>query len=253
VPGTAEDIVGRDIILLHRLLKNCVTEKTGLRGYVLLTNACLTYIGTPSSIIPHSETYEHIGEVSCGVYDLHAVAQRMRETRRVYIKPEEADYIYERILRASPDLLWSFIVDPQRRLEWQKIKTVKNIRNNSGRMGTDAEFHCDHGAFNRNTRMLDWRPFHYMTNTTVQIYHKLPLKTPPAFVTFELIPIDSQRTKVSQRIRCSRRGWLTMRLFNLFIKPSFDKEYNFEYDKLERVLADLTEKNKEVEESAAIS
>jgi hypothetical protein len=31
VPGTSEGVAGRDIILLHRLLKNSVTEKTGLR------------------------------------------------------------------------------------------------------------------------------------------------------------------------------------------------------------------------------
>ena len=29
LPGAAEDIAGRDVILLHRLMKNSVTEKTG--------------------------------------------------------------------------------------------------------------------------------------------------------------------------------------------------------------------------------
>src|SRR4030095_6060344 len=132
VPGTADDIAGRDVILLHRLLKNTVTEKMGLRGYALLTNALLELIGKPKFFMPHIETYEYIGEVQCGVYDLRAAEQKMREVTRVYLEPQDADYIYERILPAPPELLLSFVVDPQRRLQWQAIKEVKNIRNNSG-------------------------------------------------------------------------------------------------------------------------
>jgi hypothetical protein len=129
LPGTAEDIVGRDVILLHRLLKNSVSEKMGLRGYALLTRACLKRIGNVSSIAPHTETYEHIGEIECGVYNLRAAEEKMREVRRVYLEPDEADYIYERIVNTSPELLWSFVIDPQRRMEWQAIKEVKNTRN----------------------------------------------------------------------------------------------------------------------------
>jgi uncharacterized protein YndB with AHSA1/START domain len=119
----------------------------------------------------------------------------MRDMKRVYLEPRDADYIYERILPASPELLWSFIIDPERRKQYQTIKELKPVRNNSGRMGVGAEFHCDHGAFTRVTQMLDWRPFHYMTNTTVQSFHKLPLKSPKSMVTFEFIPIDSGHTK----------------------------------------------------------
>ena len=97
VPGTSEGVAGRDIILLHRLLKNSVTEKTGLRGYALLTNASLDRIGRPLSITPHAETFEHIGEVQCGLYDLQAYENRMRDMKRVYLEPRDADYIYERI------------------------------------------------------------------------------------------------------------------------------------------------------------
>ncbi len=79
----------------------------------------------------------------------------MREARRVYLEPHEADYVYERIVHTSPELLWSFVIDPQRRMQWQAIKEVKNTRNSAGRMGVDAEFHCDNGSFNRITRMLD--------------------------------------------------------------------------------------------------
>jgi hypothetical protein len=188
-------VAGPGIILLHRLLKNGVTEKTGLRGYALMTNAYLDRIGMPSSITAHTETYEHIGEVRCGLHDLQAYEHKMRDVKRVYLERGDADYIYERILAASPELLWSFIIDPERRKLYQTIKELKPVRNSSGRMGIGAEFHCDHGAFTRVTQMLDWRPFHYMTNTTVQSFHKLPLKSPKAMVTFNSSPLTAGTPK----------------------------------------------------------
>jgi hypothetical protein len=237
--GTADDIVGRDVILVHRLLKNSVTDKMGLRGYALLTKACLKQIGKFPSLTPHSETYDHIGEVACEVYNLRDYEQRLRETRRVYLEPHDADYIFERIVKTSPELLWSFVIDPQRRLQWQTIKEVKNIRNDSGRMGVDAEFHCDHGAFTRVTHMLDWRPFHYMTNTTVQTFHQLPVKGPPCQGIYEFIPIDAEHTKLSFRLRCLRRDWFTMQLVRLFMKRTMDKEYEADFNRLDKVLAEM--------------
>ncbi len=244
VPGTSEGVAGRDIILLHRLLKNHVTEKTGLRGYALLTNAYLDRIGRPLSITAHAETYEHIGEVECGLYDLHAYENRMRDTKRVYLEPGDADYIYERILPASPELLWSFIIDPERRMQYQIIKELKPVRNSSGRLGVDAEFHCDHGAFTRVTRMLDWRPFHYMTNTTVQSYNKLPLKAPKSMVTFEFIPVDAGHTKLSFRVRCLRRDWFTVQFMRRIAKHIFNKENNNDYNRLDKVLAEMQNEDK---------
>lgn len=239
VPGTQEDIVGKDVILLHRLLKNSVTEKMGLRGYALLTNACLERMGQPSSITPHTETYEHIGEVKCGVYDLRSYEQQLRETKHVYLEAKDADYIFERTLKASPELLWSFIIEPGKRVLWQHIKKVINTQNSSGRMGMDAAIHCDHGSFSRITRMLDWRPFHYMSNVSVHSFKWLPMKAPPCEGIYEFIPVDAEHTRVSMRTRSLSRGWFTMLIVRLFMKRMLDKENNTEFHKLEKVLLEL--------------
>jgi uncharacterized protein YndB with AHSA1/START domain len=163
----------------------------------------------------------------------------MRDVKRVYLEPGDADYIYERILAASPELLWSFIIDPERRKQYQTIKELKPVRNSSGRMGVGAEFHCDHGAFTRVTQMLDWRPFHYMTNATVQSFHKLPLKSPKSIVTFEFIPIDSRHTKISFRVRSLRRDWFTVQFLRRIGKRLFDKENEGDYNRLDKVLEEM--------------
>jgi hypothetical protein len=67
------ELVGADVILIHRLLKNSITESTGLRGYALLTDACSRYLGIDTdstSMREHRESYEHIGDVAAHVLDL---------------------------------------------------------------------------------------------------------------------------------------------------------------------------------------
>src|SRR5258708_18032488 len=129
-------------------------------------------------------------------------------------------------------------------MQYQIIKELKPCRNNSGRLGVGAEFHCDHGAFTRVTRMLDWRPFHYMTNVTVQSFNKLPLKAPESMVTFEFIPVDSRHTKLSFRVRCLRRDWFTVQFMRRIAKHVFNKENDSDYDRLDKVLAKMQRENK---------
>src|ERR1700723_679267 len=43
--GGREELAGREVILVHRLLKNTVSEKVGGRAYALYTDACLQTVG----------------------------------------------------------------------------------------------------------------------------------------------------------------------------------------------------------------
>src|SRR6266566_8979310 len=67
----SRELVGSDVVLAHRLLKNTVTDTHGLRGYALLTDACADVLGL-SGLDPHEERYEDDGAVSCGLVDLGA-------------------------------------------------------------------------------------------------------------------------------------------------------------------------------------
>ena len=74
---TRTHLAGPAVNLAHRLLKNRVTEQTGLRGYALLTDPALELLGLDRSEgVTHSETYVDTGAVSGVVYDLsRAVSQ----------------------------------------------------------------------------------------------------------------------------------------------------------------------------------
>src|ERR1700730_13561809 len=70
VAGSRE-LVGSDVILAHRLLKNTVAERHGLRGYALLTDSCAQALRV-SDLVPHVERFDELGEVGCGLVDLEA-------------------------------------------------------------------------------------------------------------------------------------------------------------------------------------
>jgi hypothetical protein len=68
---TRTHVAGPAVNLAHRLLKNKVTDETGLRGYALLTDAALELLGLdPSSGVTHAETYVDAGAVSGRVFEL---------------------------------------------------------------------------------------------------------------------------------------------------------------------------------------
>ena len=68
---TRTHVAGPAVNLAHRLLKNRVTDETGLRGYALLTDAALELLGLdPSDGVTHAEAYADAGAVSGRVFEL---------------------------------------------------------------------------------------------------------------------------------------------------------------------------------------
>lgn len=67
------DLLGTDVNLIHRLLKNHVAESTGWKGYALFTDQALEQMQcSRDSYFRRCETYEHLGDVDIYCMDLHA-------------------------------------------------------------------------------------------------------------------------------------------------------------------------------------
>jgi len=64
-----QELSGPDVILVHRLLKNNITETSGIKAYVF--NA-MPLGKLKDGMKTHIETYEHLGEVSGYVHNLHS-------------------------------------------------------------------------------------------------------------------------------------------------------------------------------------
>jgi class 3 adenylate cyclase len=185
--GGAEKPIGSDVNLVHRLSKNHVTELTGWRAYVLLTEAALTRLGLePSTMQRLVERYEHLGEIVVYSFDL---AQRYRDlvaARRVRVSPDEAHAAITLDVPAPPPVLWEWLNDPQKRLRWEGTQIVPHKA--AGRRGVGTSNHCLHGKQATTIQtILDWRPFDYFTYESREADKPAPMMV----LTYEIVPVES--------------------------------------------------------------
>lgn len=74
------DLLGHDVNLVHRLMKNQVSQSTGWKAYALFTHPSLKQMQADKGIfIQQIESYEHLGDVQTYVIDMHARYEGMRK------------------------------------------------------------------------------------------------------------------------------------------------------------------------------
>jgi uncharacterized protein YndB with AHSA1/START domain len=162
-----EELIGPDVIVVHRLLKNTIGEDV----YALLTQACID----ASDLAPMdlgmrriTETYEHIGEVTGWVHDLERRWADEEERRRVFQGPDDAMLHMVAETSAPPQVVWDFLSAPGQRQNWQFGVTGVEVKGASGgRRGPGTTNHCMHGKDAVLEEILDWRPYDYMTDRTI--------------------------------------------------------------------------------------
>lgn len=162
-----EELVGSDVILAHRLLKNEVVRDTGVSAYALFTDACTKAMGIDPGVlgmVPVTENYDHLGEVSAWVHDLERRWQEEEQRQRVYVEPADAIYEMEARTSASPQVAWAYLTTPGRRLGWQAGVTAFEVSAPGNRRGVGATNHCMHGEDAVVEEILDWRPYDYYSD-----------------------------------------------------------------------------------------
>ena len=164
-----EELAGRDVILVHRLLKNDVGKTFGPRAYALFSDACVRAMGIDAKaqgLVEHAETIEHIGETKCWVSDLEQAWTSENEARRSVVERDNAFRVLETDFSAPRAALWDLITMPGNRPRWQGSDIV--VENTvKGRRGAGTQNHCMHGKDAVSEDILDWRPFDHITLTTL--------------------------------------------------------------------------------------
>ena len=75
------DLLGTDVNLIHRLLKNGVSESTGWKGYALFTDQALEHMQCHrDNYFQRCETYEHLGDVNIYCMDMHVRYAEMKDS-----------------------------------------------------------------------------------------------------------------------------------------------------------------------------
>jgi uncharacterized protein YndB with AHSA1/START domain len=196
-----EELVGSDVIVIHRLLKNSVVETLGVTAYALYTEACIRAMGiddpSASGLREHRETYDVIGEVVGWVRDLGAAWRAELDRRRVIVEAKDAMWEYSRELPGPPSLVWDYLTSPIRRLRWQAGVTAVVEETAGNRRGVGTTNHCIHGRDAIVEEIVDWRPPAYLT-----MRFQVPVPGAPKMTMTELLePLQDGSTRLTVRLQ----------------------------------------------------
>ncbi len=174
------ELLGSDVIVVHRLLKNDVVETSGIEAYALFSQACIDATDLDPAALgmrPHTETYDRIGEVSLWIHDLERRWQEEEARQRVFVQPDETILHIEVPTDVPPQVAWKFLTTPGQRMSWQFWVTEVDVQGAAGgRRGVGSTNHCMHGKDAAIEEILDWRPYDYVTDRTILETPVGPLK-----------------------------------------------------------------------------
>jgi len=173
------ELVGSDVNLVHRLLKNHVSEATGWRAYVMFTEGCLEHIKLDlEEAHVQVECYEHFADVKTYSLDLRRRYQELLETRRIFVDKNEADILIVGDFSVPLPVAWDWIQDPVKRNLWGHDVTWTKGERPAGRTKSGASNHCAHGKGGSMLEViLDWHPFEYSTTETFEKGKKIITET----------------------------------------------------------------------------
>jgi uncharacterized protein YndB with AHSA1/START domain len=164
-----EELAGRDVILVHRLLKNTVKERCGDHAYALFTDACVRSMDVhPASqgLDAHEENVDVAGQLTCWVRDLEEAWTLEKDRLRHLVTRKQAAHVIEFDIGAPRPQVWEYFTQPDLRPKWRAADEVREAVP-GGRRGVGTTNHCMHGPHAIIEEILDWRPFDYLTLTTL--------------------------------------------------------------------------------------
>jgi hypothetical protein len=186
--GDFRELVGHDVNLIHRLMKNSITEKTGLKAYAAYTQAVVDALEMQvllEDMIPHTESYKDVGEVSIFVQEITTTWEQRKEQMRMVV--DEINSVSQRQIDfpLPPSIVWEYITKPEFRNILHNSDTQYVNGQSSGRIGTDAVYICAHGNNEFNQKILDWSPFEEYTTED-----QTPLHEVCSRVTYRITPME---------------------------------------------------------------
>jgi len=135
------ELIGPDIIVAHRLLKNSIP----MREYALLTTP-LAGIAEASGLeaTPGRDEYGDIGAVDYVYMDFRRVREAYEKSREIYLTEGDADVAVSMEIEALPDLVWSIAMDLEKGPQW--CPTLIEAETLSGTVEEVGSVHtCLHG------------------------------------------------------------------------------------------------------------
>ena len=193
------ELVGSEVNLIHRLLKNQVTEKTGARAYALYTDAAIRQLAIgdiSATFMPHTEHYEHLGAVETWVEDMHPVWEAKKDQTRLQFPPEHIILQVEAEIHLPPEAVWGYLSQPEHFNVLAGGTRLEITQRSSGRISVGSVYQCYHGDKVFPQTILEWLPF---DRILVQGLAPIPVKNTFLLIEYRIEPTP-QGTRLIQAI-----------------------------------------------------
>jgi hypothetical protein len=195
-----EELVGTDVVVVHRLLKNRVAEELAVRAYALYTDTLVGAMGLAdppaAGMLAYRETFESVGEVAGWVTDLGAAWEAEQRRVRTKVTADDALSVITIPTAVPREILWEWTTSPARRIRWTSGMTEVTEDLAAGRRGVGTVNHCVHGKNVSIEEVVDWVPPEYETKRVTTGIKGVPRLV----ITTELIARGPGQTDLVYRV-----------------------------------------------------
>lgn len=159
--GDFHELLGPDVNLVHRLLKNSVEEETGIRSYCLYTAAAFDELGLESldGFIRHLESVPDFGGVETWIQDVGPAYAAAGAGEPIELSEDETLFVFEGDLPMTPAAVWDYLSDPEYRNVLVGSDREEITDRTAGRVGVGSAYQCYHGSQVVPHTIVEWRPF----------------------------------------------------------------------------------------------
>ena len=238
----SDELVGSAVIEIHRLLKNHITDATGIRAYTAYTAAAVEALGMDgftTNLTRHTETYPDLDALALWIQDMHPVWERDREGTRFRVSPGDVLVQVEDELPVPLGVVWDLLLQPTYRSILFGLDRQEPGQRQEGRIAEGSVFTCYHGRSPETTQtVLALQPLKRMvTEDTTPI---------PGARIFDEISLEPRGDSTVVTITCSRaRGpWLSRFVNDLvgrkFLGPRLGRGLAVLREAIEREVAEGT-------------
>lgn len=158
-----DELAGREVIVVHRLLKDSQPAREGQTRFALLTDAAVRALGIDPDahgLRPAVQAYEHLGEITAWAGDPDGWADAA-DRARTPIAPGLDDAVVreERRIAAAPSAVWDLLTVPQLRERWEGIEQIEEVGEIDGSVrGLGTMSRCVARRLATVEEIVDWRP-----------------------------------------------------------------------------------------------
>ncbi len=188
--GGYQELVGSDVNLLHRLLKNTVTAELGLGAYILCTDAAERALGLGEAgheMVRHVEHLVDFGEVVTWVRDMHPVFEERKDETLITYGEDEVVTTLETTIALPPEIVWDYLNQTQFRDILMGADRHELLDRTGSRVGEGTVYQCYHGNHAIPQVVVEWRP---VQRVVVRMTAPIPGGPIDLLIDLTLTPID---------------------------------------------------------------